>query len=427
METKIDDQPCGVVQEVLDDIIHDIFIDVHPDVSIDASMENDIEHMQTGEPDPQLNINNIYALIDTFKNTQCNYNSDDEYEDKDPVDIKRNYYKQKMEERRLQNERNMENLKAHIIQPLEIMTDSGKIVPPDAPHAVSNSCGPWGTDCLTCCFFLCKVCANNRCCKCACCKSIYDMVKPLYFFILYLFTSEVNSEADIYIDYFNIKIKNDNDEVSTMQVLETIVYVCFELYKTLIGSFLTVFTSQGCGNRTCTIWENIVPKNDLEMTGIILNFLMATTLVVEYVFEIMREAYLIKYLKYDNKIANNGLHISKIYKYAHRSIFLKLMPLYIYYIRFSYVVLLVYIVNVVVSAIIVQRNYYDNTSLFSFVTNALFIVYKIYNVIEVTSYKGDYFYSAYKRKNIHYNTIKPKYIYLDIPPNDPVLHNDNNV
>jgi hypothetical protein len=31
-------------------------------------------------------------------------------------------------------------------------------------------------------------------------------------------------------------------------------------------------------------------------------------------------------------------------------------------------------------------------------------------VVEITSYRGDYFYSAYKRKNIHYNDIKPKYL-----------------
>jgi hypothetical protein len=186
--------------------------------------------------------------------------------------------------------------------------------------------------------------------------------------------------------------------------------LCFELYKTLIGSFLTVFTSQRCGNQTCTLWENIVPKNDLELTGIIINFLMAITLFIEYIFEIMREAYLIKYLKYDNTIANNGEHIAEMYEHSDKHIFMKLIPLYIYYIRFSYIVLVVYVINVVISAIIIQANYYDNTSLFSFITNALFIIYKIYNVVEITSYKGNYFYSAYKRKNIHYNTIKPKYM-----------------
>jgi hypothetical protein len=31
-------------------------------------------------------------------------------------------------------------------------------------------------------------------------------------------------------------------------------------------------------------------------------------------------------------------------------------------------------------------------------------------VVEITSYRGDYFYSAYKKKNIHYNDIKPKYL-----------------
>jgi hypothetical protein len=178
----------------------------------------------------------------------------------------------------------------------------------------------------------------------------------------------------------------------------------------MIGSFLTVFTSQRCGQQTCTILENIVPKNDLELAGIICNFLMATSLLIEYIFEIMREAYLIKYLKYDKALANNGEHIAELYENTDKSIFEKLIPLYVIYIRFSYVVLIIYFVNVVLSAVIVSTNYYDNTSIFSFVTNALFIIYKIYNVVEITSYRGDYFYSAYKRKNIHYNDVKPKYL-----------------
>ena len=67
------------------------------------------------------------------------------------------------------------------------------------------TCGPtWGSDCNACCSCMCKYC--NRCINCTCCNPLLSIVKPIYFFILYLFTSEKNSQADIYIDYFNIKI-----------------------------------------------------------------------------------------------------------------------------------------------------------------------------------------------------------------------------
>jgi hypothetical protein len=394
-----------------------------------VKIEDEQEIVINPEPDtdPETSIVHLYKNIDYYDIDR-------------QVDIKQLYLRH-IRQKRLEQQK-LETGEIRVIQPMEITIepwegpilnpengldpDSELVPSPDqedepVPIIGTTACGPWGSDCKSCCYFLCNVCQKTVCSRCVCCNSIMSIVRPFYFFILYLFTSEVNSEADMYIDYFNIKIKNDQDEVSAMQVMETMVYICFELYKTLIGSFLTVFTSQRCGNRTCTIWENIVPKNDLELTGIVLNFLMATTLFIEYIFEIMREAYLIKYLKYDNNIANNGLHIASMYRYSDRIIFMKLMPLYIYYIRFSYVVLLVYIINVVVSAIIIETNYYDNTSLFSFVTNALFIVYKIYNVVEVTSYKGNYFYSAYKRKNIHYNTIKPKYIHKDLPNMDDAV------
>jgi hypothetical protein len=277
------------------------------------------------------------------------------------------------------------------------------------PKPKMRTCGTWGEGCLYCCCMP-LLCIVNSCRLCfSCCGPLLIQTKQLYFFILYLFTGELNKEAVEYKQYFNIKSTKD-DQVNVPEILITTSSIVFELYKTMIGSFLTVFTAQRCGQQTCTIWENIVPKNDLELVGIVFNFLMATTLLIEYIFEIMREAYLIKYLKYDKSLANNGEHIAELYENTDKSIFAKLIPLYIIYIRFSYVVLLIYFVNVVLSAVIVAENYYDNTSIFSFVTNALFIIYKIYNVVEITSYRGDYFYSAYKKKNIHYNNIKPKYL-----------------
>lgn len=272
-----------------------------------------------------------------------------------------------------------------------------------------RSCGTWFDECFDCCCMPIQ-CIASSCSFCSdCCSEIAPKVKPVYFFILYLFTGELNKEAEGYKNYFNIKSKKE-DQVNIPEILITATSIVFELYKTMIGSFLTVFTSQRCGQQTCTILENIVPKNDLELAGIVVNFLMATSLLIEYIFEIMREAYLIKYLKYNKYLANNGEHIAELYENTDKSIFEKLIPLYIIYIRFSYVVLLIYFVNVVLSAVIVSENYYDNTSIFSFVTNALFIIYKIYNVVEITSYRGDYFYSAYKRKNIHYNDVKSKYL-----------------
>ena len=268
-----------------------------------------------------------------------------------------------------------------------------------------RGCGQWGSDCKIGCS-LCSICCD-RCMPCGC---IFNKLKPLYFFILYLLTGESDSRANVYKNYFKIEKEVDDNKVSVFQILETVAVVCFELYKTLIGSFLTVFTAQRCGEQTCTIWQNFLPKNDLELAGLICNFLMATSLFIEYIFEIMREAYLIKYLKYDYDIANNGYHISELYESSDKTIFKKLIPLYIIYIRFSYVVLLIYIINISISAVIIRSNYYDNTSLFGFITNALFIIYKIYNVVEITSYKGNYFYSAYKRKNMHYNTIRPQYL-----------------
>lgn len=225
----------------------------------------------------------------------------------------------------------------------------------------------------------------------------------IYFIFIYLLTGEQNSPADYFVNKFKSKNK---DEITGFQIVETCMYVCFELYKTIIGSFLIVFTSQKCGNKTCTIWENFLPRSNIEYSALVFNFFMAFTLFTEYIFEILREYYLMKYLKYDNNTGNNGYTIAETYEFSNKKIFKKLIPLYKIYIRFSYVVLFVYVVNIILSGIVISKNYYDNTTLISFVTNALFIIYKIYNVVDITSYKGNYFYSAYKKKkySLQYNS-----------------------
>lgn len=313
----------------------------------------------------------------------------------------------------IKSDYNIKQLHKHskrvIPKQLEIKRESEIEIEPRPRPEKMRSCGTWFDECFDCCCMPIQ-CMASSCRFCSdCCSEIVPRMRPVYFFILYLFTGELNKEAIGYKNYFNIKSVKD-DQVNVPEIFVTAISIVFELYKTMIGSFLTVFTAQRCGQQTCTIWENIVPKNDLELAGIVSNFLMATTLLIEYIFEIMREAYLIKYLKYDKSLANNGEHIAKLYENTDKHIFEKLIPLYIIYIRFSYVVLLVYFVNVILSGVIVSSNYYDNTSIFSFVTNALFIIYKIYNVVEITSYRGNYFYSAYKKKNIHYNDVKPKYL-----------------
>jgi hypothetical protein len=286
------------------------------------------------------------------------------------------------------------------------------------------TCGTWCEEGESCAVCLCKFCCPcfwklgqyciNQYEQLNCLKNMHiirDTCNSIYFFFLYLLNGEKNKPAEEYIKKITGKKK---DTITPYQIVETIIAICFELYKTIIGSFLTVFTAQKCGNQTCTIIENFIPKNDMELTALVFNFLMASTLITEYIFEIMREVYLMKYLKYDKKLGNNGNYIAELYEKSNKKIFKRLIPLYQIYIRFSYVVLLVYIANVIISGIVIRENYYDNTTLISFVTNALFIIYKIYTVVDITSYKGNYFYSAYKRTNIHYNKIRDKYLLTEV-------------
>ncbi len=247
------------------------------------------------------------------------------------------------------------------------------------------------------------------CCPCLsliyCCKAIFNYIQRgiLYF---------IGASKEC-IKKINEKNTN-NEDITSLQIFETCYYVTFELYKVTISSFLIIFTQQKCIDNigqetTCTMREKFYPNNVIETVALASNFTMFGIFIVEYIFEIMREVYLIKYLSFDQNIPNNDKKIIADSVNANEKIFKSLNLLYILYIKISFAVLFVYLFNICISAVVIYNNYLNKSSIIGFVTNALFVIIKIVSIISITS-DGNAYYSAYKKRNIHYNIIKPKYL-----------------
>jgi hypothetical protein len=266
----------------------------------------------------------------------------------------------------------------------------------------SRSCGGnWFEMFIECC-----------CCPCLgfiyCSKAIFNFIQRSIFYFM------AASRACIQKINENNAKKDLNADITALQVFETCYYVTFELYKVVISSFLIIFTQQKCiaNNEmvtTCTMIENFYPDNTLETIALATNFSMFGIFIVQYIFEIMREFYLIKYLSFDQNIPNNDKKITYDRDNANEKIFKRLDLLYILYIKISFAVLFVYLFNICVSSAVVYYNYLNKSSIIGFVTNSLFVVIKIISIINITT-DGNAYYSAYKRLNIHYNIIKPKYL-----------------
>ena len=149
----------------------------------------------------------------------------------------------------------------------------------------------------------------------------------LYFYLVLCHIQKINEK--------NTK-KDLNADITALQIFETCYYVTFELYKVVISSFLIIFTQQKCITNngmvtTCSMIENFYPDNTLETIALASNFSMFGIFIVQYIFEIMREFYLIKYLSFDQNIPNNDKKITYDRDNANEKIFKRLDFLYILY------------------------------------------------------------------------------------------------
>jgi hypothetical protein len=189
----------------------------------------------------------------------------------------------------------------------------------------------------------------------------------------------------------------------------------------MIGSYLTVFTPQDCGNAICTLSENLIPKDDLEIVALTMNSVMAFFLLSEYGIEITREKILRTYFENDQRLPvekeyfTNLLGIldtKKATLLGEQSRMISIV--FRLYRRLGIVLLTLYIINVSISGIVIYKNYYDKSSLFGFVTNALFIVFKMASILKIAIHSINMPYSAYIETPVAFNSLKSEYIRPEI-------------
>ena len=192
-----------------------------------------------------------------------------------------------------------------------------------------------------------------------------------------------------------------------MQKVNVSITVCFELYRSIISSFLILFVPQSCGDHLCTIDENLTLENPLYSAGIVSNFLTMFLLCVLYYLEVKRENKLITYLEvnknkaFDNKSVGEALinisdnrrnsiyFIDKCYQIG------------------SYVTITCFAMNATLSGIVIYNYYLDDRTTTTYVTNLLFMIMKLMDVQNTVNSEKNIFYSAYLKTKVQYNDVDP--------------------
>jgi len=214
---------------------------------------------------------------------------------------------------------------------------------------------------------------------------------------------------------------NETKKLTNLQIVLIIIRMGFELYKTMIGSYLTVFTPQQCNGKICSLLENVVPKDRTEIAALAMNTVMAFALLSEYVIEMIREKILRMYFVSDQRLPvekeyfTNLLAIIDTQKASLLGEKSRLISMvFRLYRRIGIVLLSLYFANVCISGVVIYKNYYDKSSMFGFATNALFIVFKMASILKIAIHSISMPYSAYIETPVAFNSLKTEYIKTDV-------------
>ena len=211
-------------------------------------------------------------------------------------------------------------------------------------------------------------------------------------------------------DYIIEKIVNNQD---FKQRFYMVIIVSLELYRMLVSTLLILFVPHNCNDNLCSINENLIWQNPLYDVGLIFNFITLFAFIMLYGIEIVRENRMITYLEVNPENPLDNKSLSSIFENLPQTYREQIYSIDSIYQKVSYICNLFFIVNTIISGIIVYEYDYGNQTTTTFITNVLFMTNKIYYRYYITNTDKSIFYSAYIRDFVQYNDIDPK-IKVDI-------------
>lgn len=213
----------------------------------------------------------------------------------------------------------------------------------------------------------------------------------------------------------NNMFENPGGHLTNSQRLFILLYTLFETYRTIISSFLIVFVPQSCNGVPCSLYENVIPKTDLETITISLNTLMAVYFCGLFLIENMREKTINRHLKIDRSAPNDKDSLILMVRQMNPESRDQIFRINNFYRIYAQGLVFISIVNMCVSSFVIYANYLNNNTATVFITNALFMINRIYRALRVTS-SGEYnIYSAYRSDSLIYNLDREAWPHIPSP------------
>lgn len=214
------------------------------------------------------------------------------------------------------------------------------------------------------------------------------------------------------VEYIPYSIYDTSYKIITSQDFKQktnmIISVSLESYRVMVSSLLLLFVPQNCNGNMCSIVENMTNKDNTYYVGLIVNYLTLASFIILYFTEIRREEKLIKLLEVNNTISTDNESVGKrleLFSERKMKILFSIDKQYQYV---SYFVLCMYLLNAFYSWFIIYNHSLGNQTIFNFVTNLLFMLTKLSNVIIIVNTDKNVFLSAYLNTKVQFNDIDPR-------------------
>lgn len=201
----------------------------------------------------------------------------------------------------------------------------------------------------------------------------------------------------------------DQDFQQKSNVYLTLV---IELYRVLVGSLLIMFVPQKCGEEVCGMTELVNSKDSVDNATLAMNIFSLCAFCGLYFVEVKRENKLISYLEVDKTLPTDNDAVGEALiqlPVAKKESILYLDGLYQ---KVSYVALAAFLVNSGLSGYTVFNNYLDDKTFTVYLTNVLFMAFKLKEAYDISNTKKNVFYSAYLTQPVQFNNVDPNKIQL---------------
>lgn len=201
----------------------------------------------------------------------------------------------------------------------------------------------------------------------------------------------------------------DQDFQQKSNVYLTLV---IELYRVLVGSLLIMFVPQKCGEEVCGMTELVNSKDSIDNATLAMNIFSLCAFCGLYFVEVKRENKLISYLEVDKTLPTDNDAVGEALiqlPVAKKESILYLDGLYQ---KVSYVALAAFLANSGLSGYTIFNNYLDDKTLTVYMTNVLFMAFKLKEAYDISNTKKNVFYSAYLTQPVQFNNVDPNKIQL---------------